>query len=87
MKQEKFNSLGLLVLRLALGILMFAHGAQKMLGWFGGYGWSGTMGYLTSVVGAPVLIAAIAILTEFFGLLLIITGAATRLAAVLLAIH
>jgi putative oxidoreductase len=36
------------ILRVVLGIVFFAHGAQKMLGWFGGYGFSGTMGYFYS---------------------------------------
>ncbi|MGH7449939.1 MAG: DoxX family protein [bacterium] len=87
MKQENFNSLGLLIMRLGLGIIIFAHGAQKMLGWFGGYGWSGTMQFMTGTLGYPAFLAAIAIIVEFFGPLFIITGAATRLAAILLMIH
>lgn len=50
MKQEQFNSIGLLIARLAFGIIMFAHGTQKLLGWFGGYGWSGTMGWMTDTL-------------------------------------
>ena len=38
----------LAIVRLVLGGVMFAHGAQKMLGWFGGYGFTGTMGYFES---------------------------------------
>ncbi|HET6462198.1 MAG TPA: DoxX family membrane protein, partial [Candidatus Krumholzibacteria bacterium] len=41
------------VLRVTLGAVMFPHGAQKVLGWFGGYGISGTMGFLTGQVGLP----------------------------------
>jgi putative oxidoreductase len=41
------------VLWLALGIMILPHGLQKTLGWFGGYGFKGTMGYLTGQVGAP----------------------------------
>ena len=41
------NDMSLAVLRLAMGVVFFAHGAQKMLGWFGGYGFSGTMGFFT----------------------------------------
>ena len=44
--------LGLLVGRLVIGLLMAAHGAQKLLGWFGGYGFEGTVGYMTST-GIP----------------------------------
>jgi len=87
MKQENFNSLGLLIMRLALGIILFAHGAQKMLGWFGGYGWSGTMQFMTGTLGYPAFLSALGIIVEFFGPLLLIAGAATRLAAILLMIH
>jgi putative oxidoreductase len=87
MKQDQFNSIGLLVARLALGIIMFAHGAQKLFGWFDGYGWSGTMGWMTGVLGIPAFFAAIAILTEFFGGVMIIAGALTRLFTFLLLIE
>lgn len=70
-----------LILRLALGIVFFAHGAQKLLGWFGGYGWTGTMGFLTQAVGLPAPIAGLVILIEFFGGLAIILGFLTRPAA------
>ena len=43
----------LTILRVVLGIVIFAHGAQKMLGWFGGYGFSGTMGFFTKTHGHP----------------------------------
>ena len=51
------NSWTALFARLALGITVFPHGAQKLLGWFGGYGYAGTMGFLTSAAGLPYLIA------------------------------
>ena len=41
------------ILRLVLGVVFFAHGAQKMLGWFGGYGFSGTMGFFTGTMHIP----------------------------------
>ena len=41
------------VARLVLGVVFFAHGAQKMLGWFGGYGFSGTMGFFTQAMHIP----------------------------------
>ncbi len=87
MKQEEFTSIGLFIMRAGLGIVLFAHGAQKMLGWFGGYGWSGTMQFMTDTLGYPAFLAVIAIIVEFCGPLLIIAGAATRLVAILLMIH
>jgi len=69
------------ILRLVLGVIFFAHGAQKMLGWFGGYGFSGTMGFFTSVMHIPALLASLAIAAEFFGGLGLIFGLLTRIAA------
>lgn len=73
-------------LRLALGLMFFPHGAQKLLGWFGGYGFSGTMGYFTGTVGTPWLVGALVILGEFFGSLLLVAGLGTRFAAASLAV-
>ncbi|MBI2518061.1 MAG: DoxX family protein [Opitutae bacterium] len=73
-------------LRLALGLMMFPHGAQKLLGWFGGYGFSGSMGYFTGTVGTPWVIGALVILGEFFGSLMLIAGIGTRFAAASLAV-
>ncbi|WP_243450226.1 DoxX family membrane protein [Desulfosporosinus sp. Sb-LF] len=75
-----------LFLRLALGIVFFAHGAQKLLGWFGGYGWSGTMGYLTQTVHLATPIAGVVILLEFFAGIALILGFLTRPAALGIAI-
>jgi putative oxidoreductase len=75
------DSITATVLRLALGVVIFAHGAQKALGWFGGYGISGTMGFFTQQLGIPALFAALAIAAEFLGSLGLIFGALTRLAA------
>jgi putative oxidoreductase len=69
------------ILRLVLGVIFFAHGAQKMLGWFGGYGFSGTMGFFTSAMHIPVLFAFLAIAAEFFGSIGLILGFLTRIAA------
>lgn len=69
------------VLRLVLGVVFFAHGAQKMLGWFGGFGFSGTMGYFTGMMHIPAALAFLAIAAEFFGGLGLITGFLTRIAA------
>jgi len=71
-----------LLARLALGIVVFPHGAQKLLGWFGGYGFNGSMGFLTGTAGLPYIIALLVILIEFFGALFLIAGFATRLAAI-----
>lgn len=72
------------VLRAGLAIVMFPHGAQKLLGWFGGYGFSGTMQFFTESMGIPAPFALLAILTEFFAPLLLIAGLATRAAALFL---
>jgi putative oxidoreductase len=69
------------ILRLVLGLVFFAHGAQKMLGWFGGYGFSGTMGYFTNAMHIPAPLAFLAIAAEFFGGLGLILGFLTRIAA------
>lgn len=71
-----------LIARLALGIVVFPHGAQKLLGWFEGYGFHGTMGFLTGGAGLPYIIALLVILIEFFGALFLIFGFLTRLAAI-----
>jgi len=75
------NDAGLTLIRIALGVVMFPHGAQKLLGWFGGYGWTGTMGFFTGQMGVPALFAALAIFAEFFGSLGLITGLLGRVAA------
>jgi len=69
------------VLRLVLGVIFFAHGAQKLLGWFGGYGFSGTMGFFTGLLHIPAVFAFLAIVAEFFGGLGLIFGFLTRVAA------
>ncbi len=67
------------VLRIVLGIVLFPHGAQKLLGWFGGYGFEGTMGFLTGTAGLPWILAFLVIMIEFFGALALILGFATRI--------
>jgi len=81
------NNFALTVLRLVLGVVFFAHGAQKMLGWFGGYGFSGTMGFFTHQMGIPAPLAFLAIAAEFFGGLGLILGFLTRVAAFGIAIE
>ncbi len=70
-----------LVLRLGLGIVMFPHGAQKVLGWFGGYGLAGTWGFMTGQLHIPAVFAALAITAEFAGSLGLIVGLLGRVAA------
>src|SRR5205809_7181896 len=70
------------IIRIVLGLILFPHGAQKLLGWFGGYGFDGTMGFLTGTAGLPSVIALLVILIEFFGAIFLIAGFATRLAAI-----
>lgn len=74
------SDLGSLILRVVAGVVMFPHGAQKLLGWFGGYGFTGTMGYLTGV-GIPTPIAFLVIIGESLGAVALIFGFLTRLSA------
>ncbi len=69
-----------LVLRLFLGIVFFPHGAQKVFGWFGGNGLTGTMEAFTKM-GIPAFLAFLAILAESAGSVGLITGFLTRVAA------
>ena len=75
------DSLATAILRLTLGVVFFAHGAQKMLGWFGGFGFRGTMGFFTDMMHVPVPLAFLAIAAEFFGGIGLILGFLTRIAA------
>lgn len=71
-----------LILRLSVGLILFPHGAQKLLGWFGGYGFSGTMNYFTGTVHLPWLIAFAVIVIESFGSLFLVAGLGSRLWAI-----
>ena len=74
------NDVSFTILRLVLGVVFFAHGSQKMLGWFGGFGFHATMGSFAHLgMSAPV--AFLVICTEFFGGLGLIVGLLTRIAA------
>ncbi|MGG7037011.1 MAG: DoxX family protein [Flavobacterium sp.] len=66
------------VTRLTVGIMLLPHGAQKLLGMFGGHGFSGTMDFFTNAMHLPWLIAFLVIVTEFFGSLSLIAGFAGR---------
>ena len=78
--------LGLLLIRLVIGLLFVGHGAQKLFGWFGGYGLKGTAGWLESMNMKPgILMALMAGLSEFIGGLLFVLGLLTPLAGLLIA--
>jgi len=70
-----------LILRLTLGIVMFPHGAQKLLGWWGGGGWSGTIGFFEQAWGIPAFVTMLIIIGEFFGSIGLVVGFLTRLCA------
>lgn len=75
-----------LALRLPLGIIFAAHGAQKLFGWFGGYGLQGTGQWMASIGLEPgILMAALSGSAEFFGGVLLLLGLFTRASAVILA--
>jgi putative oxidoreductase len=63
-----------LVIRLTLGSVLFPHGGQLLMGWFGGYGFDGTMNYLMQTEGLPWLVACSVIMLQFFGSLAVIAG-------------
>ena len=68
----------LLIMRITLGGVIFAHGAQKLFGWFGGYGFDGTMTWFTTVAGVPYPIAVLVILGESLGAIALALGLFTR---------
>jgi len=75
------SSAGPLIARLALGFVMLPHGTQKVFGWFGGHGFTGTMNFFTGSMHIPALFAFLAITAEFAGSLGLITGLLSRVAA------
>jgi len=70
-----------LILRLTLGLVMFPHGAQKLLGWYGGFGFSGTMGFFTETMHLPWIVAFLVIVGESLGSLALLLGLLTRFTA------
>ena len=75
------SSCGPLIARVVLGLVMFPHGAQKALGWFGGHGFAGTMQFFTGTMHIPALFAFLAIAAEFAGALGLVVGLFSRVAA------
>src|SRR5689334_4702800 len=80
------NNIAATIIRVMLGLVIFPHGAQKLLGWFGGYGFTGTMQFFTGTIHLPWIIGFIVILIEFFGALFLISGFATRITSLLMII-
>lgn len=75
-----------LLLRLTVSIVLFPHGAQKLLGWWNGHGYDATMHYLTDTVRLPYAIGWMVIMIEFFCPLLLLVGFASRIGAMLIAL-
>ncbi len=73
------NSWAGLIARLTFGLLLLPHGAQKLLGWFGGFGFSGTMQFFTETVHLPWKIGFLVIIIEFFGSLCLLIGLGSRI--------
>lgn len=74
------NNLHLTILRITLGLVILPHGLQKTVGWFGGYGFNGTMNGFVGM-GIPAVLAFLAIFAESAGAIALITGITTRIAA------
>lgn len=79
------NDLGALIARVFLGVVILPHGLQKLLGMFGGYGFSATVEYFAST-GIPSLVGVLIVLGESFGALFLILGLISRLSAAGIAI-
>lgn len=73
------DNLGSLFLRLGLGIVFFPHGAQKVLGWFGGLGFSKTIEVFTTKLHFPVILVLILMAIEFLGSIFLVAGFLTRI--------
>lgn len=74
------------LLRIVLAVVVFPHGAQKMLGWFGGFGPAGTLGFLTTQMHIPYPIALLVFVGEFFAPIALFFGLFGRLASLAIAI-
>jgi putative oxidoreductase len=75
------NDVAIMVIRIMLGLVFFPHGMQKLTTMFGGYGFTGTMGFFTDKLGVPAVFAFLAIMAEGVGWLGLVTGFLTRIAA------
>jgi putative oxidoreductase len=68
-------------IRITVAFIMLAHGVQKFFGWFGGYGFEGTMGFFTTTIGLPYILGLLIILAESIGMVLLLVGFFTRFLA------
>lgn len=75
------DSIGLFLVRVFLGLVIFPHGAQKLVGWFGGHGFAWTMDFFTQRLGIPAPLVVLVILAESFGALALIFGFLGRIGA------
>lgn len=75
-----------LLLRVTIAVVLFPHGAQKLLGWFGGFGFDGTMQYFTQTVKLPYIIGLLVILIEFFAPIALVLGVGSKILAAVIAI-
>ncbi|MFQ5992886.1 MAG: DoxX family protein [Nitrospiraceae bacterium] len=75
-----------LIIRVSLGVVMFPHGAQKLLGWYGGHGLSGTLGFFTEQMHLPWIVALLIIIGESLGSVGLMIGFLTRFTALSLGI-
>jgi putative oxidoreductase len=76
-----------LITRLTIGLILFPHGAQKMLGLFDGYGFSGTMSFFTGTMHLPWIIGFLVIIIEFIGSLSLIAGFSSRIWSAIIVIQ
>lgn len=83
---EETQNYSILLLRFALGVIFIAHGSQKLLGWFGGFGFDATLQFFQQALGIPPALGVLAILAEFFGGLMVLLGVFARLGAAAIAI-
>lgn len=79
MNTNRTFNFSLLLARIILGTVIAAHGSQKLLGWFGGYGFDGTMGFFTEAIGLPPIAALLIILAESIGMVALIFGLFSRI--------
>ena len=80
------DSAALSVARVGLALVILPHGLQKTLGWFGGFGFTGTMDFFTDTMGFPYLLGLAAVGTESLGALLLLAGLATRFWAAMIGV-
>lgn len=79
MNTNRTFNFSLLLARVILGTVIAAHGSQKLLGWFGGFGFDGTMGFFTEAIGLPAIAALLIILAESIGMVALIFGLFSRI--------